>query len=324
MVSGSKLDKERYLMHRKRVKNAKTLLFTRAQAYTKHLMKLDQAVKDFRTFAQESRKRNALIIRKNRIERISGATNTQMIIRDPPYFQRHYSKLMVITKLEKQNQMIAKRLSRVVARVDSKKPRSLIIKREEVYTYPFKIISDILEKYEKHMVIPRDDPMLEQLSRPKACFQVGVVGGQPLGKFVVEFHTEAAPQVVLEIVNMCAKRENSRLQIINIFPELWIGNHLTLNQDSLALRPLEYDTRAFACDRGYQLVFSKESIGGFRSGHMFFNITFRPVRIVDAKYVIFGEVLKGFRFLSTLKDYGCSNGKMKKKLYISSCGLLAN
>ncbi|XP_032596945.1 uncharacterized protein LOC116805898 [Drosophila grimshawi] len=227
-----------------------------------------------------------------------------------------------LERMERDNRDLGRRIRDVVSEVDSGL-RPDAKGDDQVQTQPFTMPNQALAKYKAfHLNLPTTDKERWQLFRPRIYFDIYLKDTRPLGRFVVQLYTEAAPLVVLHLVRCCMCNMHNKFLIKRLFPGLWLDVELPIEHESPLHRRLEYDGKII--DHGaydYVLSFSKDHLQGFRD-NMFFSVSFKPLSVVNGSRVGFGHVVKGGKILECLQSYGTKNGTLSRGILFTSCGVL--
>ncbi|KRF85750.1 uncharacterized protein [Drosophila virilis] len=232
--------------------------------------------------------------------------------------------LKIMTRIDQENQDIAKRIMDVVSEIDTGLPaKDKRPKKSNRLLQPFVMPEKSLEKYKGYNInMPKTDLECWHLLRPQIYLDIYLKGSRPLGRIVVQLYTEAAPVVVLQLVRACMCNRHNSLIIRRLFPNLWLDVELWDNGNGDLNQPMEYDAKII--DHGassYVLSFSKEHLQGFRT-YMSFSISFKPLGVVNGSRVGFGKVVKGTKILDCLQSYGTKNGKLSRSIIFTACGVL--
>ncbi|XP_064536053.1 uncharacterized protein LOC135426724 [Drosophila montana] len=227
-----------------------------------------------------------------------------------------------LEQMEQDNRDLGKRILTVVSEVDSglKPDRHT---NQPQPTQPFTMPDQALAKYKPFNIkLPSTDKERWQLFRPRIYFDIYLKDTRPLGRFVVQLYTEAAPVVVLQLVRACMCNMHNKFLIKRLFPGLWLDVELPTDNNASLHRPLEYDGKII--DHGvssYVLSFSKTHLQGFRN-NLSFSISFKPLQVVNGSRVGFGRVIKGSKIFECLQSYGTKNGTLSRGILCTSCGVL--
>lgn len=226
-----------------------------------------------------------------------------------------------LNRIDEENFSMAKRLESISTPFDSNKQSN--VGEQHFYKRPFRTNEESLRKYENLTIeMPKTDQERWRLFRPRVYFDIYVKDVRPLGRIVIELYTEAAPYVVLEIVQACMSHKYQRVLIKRVFPNLWVDMQIPLKGNSQLVKPLEYDGKII--DHGsssYVLSFSKAHLKGFRQ-NLSFSISLKPLSVVNGTRVGFGKVIKGGRAIDCLQTYGTKNGKLNRTILFTGCGVI--
>ncbi|XP_030563350.1 uncharacterized protein LOC115764455 [Drosophila novamexicana] len=226
-----------------------------------------------------------------------------------------------LEKMEQDNHDLGMRILDVVSEVDSGLKTDGHTNKQP--TQPFTMPDQALAKYKPFNIkLPSTDKERWQLFRPRIYFDIYLKEARPLGRFVVQLYTEAAPVVVLQLVRACMCNMHNKFFIKRLFPGLWLDVELPTENNAALHRPLEYDGKII--DHGvsnYVLSFSKTHLQGFRD-NLSFSISFKPLQVVNGSRVGFGRVIKGSKIFECLQSYGTKNGTLSRGIICTSCGVL--
>ncbi|XP_023168827.1 uncharacterized protein LOC111598031 [Drosophila hydei] len=240
---------------------------------------------------------------------------------DAPYVMSAVPSIIAnLERLEQDNYDLGKHLLTVHSMTDSGiRPDGQGNKRK---FQPFVMPDDALAKYKSfNLKLPTTNKERWQLFRPRIYFDIYLKDARPLGRFVVQLYTEAAPVVVLQLVRACMCNMHNKFQIKRLFPQLWLDVELPTDNNPALNRALEYDGKVI--DHGansYVLSFSKDHLQGFGSS-IPFSISFKPLQVVNGTRVGFGRVVKGIKIFDCLQNYGTKNGTLSRGILITDCGV---
>lgn len=228
-----------------------------------------------------------------------------------------------INTLEQNNYDMGKRIQDIKSSIDTGRNAEQPIKKPVVSPPPFELPKQGLEKYHGYLLsIPKSDKDRRHLFRPVIYFDVQEKDSQPLGRIVVQLFTEAAPQVVLQLVQACMDGKYKDFNIRRIFPQLWLDIEMPLEINSKLRSIIEYDGKTI--DHGTfdnVLSFRKDFLQGF-SNQFKFSMSFKPLRVANGKRVGFGRVVRGGKILKSLEVFGTKNGSLRTPIILTDCGVL--
>lgn len=227
-----------------------------------------------------------------------------------------------INTLEHENFDLGKRIQDIKSSIDTGRNAEPQVKKPVILP-PFELPKRGLEKYHGYLLsIPKTDKDRRQLFRPVIFFDVHVKGSRPLGRVVVQLFTEAAPLVVLQLVQACMDGKYKDFKIRRLFPQLWLDIEMPLENDSKLHSIIEYDGKAI--DHGTYdniLSFRKDFLQGFAS-KLKFSMSFKPLSVANGRRVGFGRVVRGGKILKSLETYGTKNGALHTPIIFTDCGVL--
>lgn len=228
-----------------------------------------------------------------------------------------------INKLEYDNYDMGKRIQDIKSVIDTGRNVEQQIKKPVVPPPPFELPKQGLQKYHGYLLsIPKSDKDRRQLFRPVIYFDMNVKDSRPLGRIVVQLFTEAAPQLVLHLVQACNDGKYKDFNIRRLFPQLWLDIEMPLEKNSKLHSILEYDGKTI--DHGSfdnVLSFRKDFLQGFPK-QLKFSMSFKPLRMANGKRVGFGRVVRGSKILKFLEVYGTKNGSLRTPIIFTDCGVL--
>lgn len=228
-----------------------------------------------------------------------------------------------IETIERENREMGKRIMEMTSSINTGRNVEKQGKKRMLLDQPFILPKKALAKY-AHMpvTIPKTNKERHQLFRPHIFFEVFQKGKLPLGPIVLELFTEAAPQVVLQLVKSCYNQEYDRFSIRRIFPGLWLDIDLPIEYNSKLHNQLEYDGKVI--DHGetdYVLSFRKDYLQGFPS-YLTFSLAFKPISMANGKRIGFGRLIRGAKILDSLQSFGNKFGTVTRNIKFINCGLL--
>lgn len=245
---------------------------------------------------------------------------SEKVIGQPSAVGRMVERIDVI---ERENRDMGKRIRDMTSSIDTGRNKEQHGKKKPRVYKPFKLPKKALAKYANMpMTIPKTNRERYQLFRPRIFFDVQLGGSRPLGRIEMELFTEAAPQVVLQLVQACFSDKFDKFNIKRLFPGLWLDIDFPLDFYSKLHNPLEYDGKVI--DHGetnYVVSFSKDYLRGFPN-RLNFSISFKPISMANGKRVGFGRVIKGMKILESLQSYGNKHGIITRAIKFTNGGVL--
>jgi len=310
--------------HRERIKGAISTVDAEAPNFqAARITGVNNLRDEAQTFMKRTKANIQLLVEISRTMRTHGAINpfrydTVHAVSSIPM------ALLTLEKLERDNRDFGRRILEVNSEVDSGlSDKRMREGRSSTPVTPLELPPQAMAKYEAFNIpLPKSDAELRRLFRPRIYFDLYLKDARPLGRFVVQLYTEAAPLVVLQLIKSCMCNQHSKFMVKRLFPNLWLETDLMLSSDSLLHQPLEYDAKVI--DHGassYVLSFSKAYVTGF-THHLSFAISFKPLTVVNGSRVGFGRIVKGSKICECIQSYGTKNGKLSRGLLFTSCGLL--
>lgn len=321
MLTTPQQRKHEYNLHRERVHRAKAIVDHQPPIiHAGNFVRFTKLKEDVDTYFGQYMRNVRLLVSLNGTLRTKGEVDSFRTTQ--PAIQRDLrAKLRQLNQLELDNIAFGARIMCIKGDLDTRRPRQFRQKRKRrlpKFTPPHAL----LRKYE-NLQIPDDGSKLHNLFRPKIWFDMEVKGYRPLGVIVIQLYTEAAPQVVLELVRLCIKKDMDRLQFVRLFSGLWADADLSLDSKTLINKNIEYDMRAV--DHGVHsgvFHFSVENGKANRRGIFSFSISFKRLRVLNGRRVGFGHVVRGAKTLNCVQDYSTKNGKPTKEVVIMNCGVI--
>lgn len=234
----------------------------------------------------------------------------------PRYVQR-------IETIERENREMGKRIMEMTSSINTGRNVEKKGRKRALLDQPFKLPKKALAKYARMSVmIPKTNKERHRLFRPHIFFDVQQKGKLPLGRIVLELYTEAAPQVVLQLVKSCYNQDYDRFNIKRIFPGLWLDIDLPLDYNSKLHNLFEYDGKVIDhAETDYVLSFRKDYLQGFPC-RLNFSLAFRPISMANGKRIGFGRLIRGAKILDSLQSCGNKFGTVTRNIKFINCGLL--
>uniref|UniRef100_A0A1A9WI98 PPIase cyclophilin-type domain-containing protein n=1 Tax=Glossina brevipalpis TaxID=37001 RepID=A0A1A9WI98_9MUSC len=321
MQTSAQQRKIEYDAHRARVQRAKAVIDHEPPSiHAGYFLRFTQLKDDMETYFGQYMRNVRLLVNLNCTLRTKGKVDSfrtnQVALRTDLN-----AKLRKLNQLELENIAFGARI--VCARTELDTRHAKLYKKKEKRHLP-KFIPPhaILGKYE-NLKIPNDNAKLRKLFRPKIWFDMEIKGYRPLGIIVIQLYTEAAPQVVLELVRLCIKKDTDRLKFVRLFSGLWIDADLTLDNKTLINKNIEYDMRVVDHGIHYGVFhFSLEKSKANRRGIFSFSISFKCIRVLNGRRIGFGHVVRGRKTLNCIQDYSTKNGKPTKEIVVTNSGVI--
>uniref|UniRef100_A0A1A9WDY6 PPIase cyclophilin-type domain-containing protein n=1 Tax=Glossina brevipalpis TaxID=37001 RepID=A0A1A9WDY6_9MUSC len=320
MLSTLQQRKHEYNLHRERVCRAKAIVDNQPPIiHAGNFVRFTKLKEDVETYFGQYKRNVRLLVNLNGTLRTKGVVDSFRTV-PPVVFTDLRAKIRKLNELELNNIAFGARIMCMKGDLNTRNPRDF--KQKPKQRLPeFILPHELLCKYE-NLEIPKDDADLRKLFRPKIWFHMDVKGYRPLGIVVIQLYTEAAPQVVLELVRLCIKKDVDRFRFVRLFSGLWVDIDLTLDDKTLINKNIEYDMRAV--DHGIHpgvFHFSVENETAHRKGVFSFSISFKRLRVLNGRRVGFGHVVRGSKTLNCVQDYSTKNGKPTKEVVITNCGI---
>uniref|UniRef100_A0A1A9WH85 PPIase cyclophilin-type domain-containing protein n=1 Tax=Glossina brevipalpis TaxID=37001 RepID=A0A1A9WH85_9MUSC len=321
MLSTLQQRQHEYNLHRERVGKAKAIVDSEPPIiHAGNFVRFTKLKEDVETYFGQYKRNIRLLVSLNGILRTKGIVDTFRTV--PPVVHTDFkAKIRKLNQLELDNIAFG---ARVMCMKGDLNTRNLTHFKQKCKSGlpEFILPHELLHKYE-NLKIPNDGSNLRRLFRPKIFLDIEVKGYRPLGIVVIQLYTEAAPQVVHELVRLCIKKDVDRFQFVRLFSGLWVDIDLSLDDKTLINKNIEYDMRAV--DHGIHpgvFHFSVEKETAHRNGVFSFSISFKRLRVLNGRRVGFGHVVRGSKTLNCIQDYSTKNGKPTKEVVITNCGVI--
>ncbi|XP_020816435.1 uncharacterized protein LOC110190365 [Drosophila serrata] len=260
-----------------------------------------------------------LLAKMNEINRVKSTVDC--FNRKFPALQPNRHKIRVLTeRLNQENRQLGCRLSKVKSKVESLNPLVAPLRPLEQ-----KASIETVSEFIPYMPSPRLGKRSAQiLLRPIVYFDLAVLeNNQFLGRMLLQLYTEISPEVVLEFVRMATHNDIQSHRFVRIFSDLWMeGELLPENRDTLSEH---HSSKRSFLDPGKLtglLSYPWDYRRNFPQGLLSYTISFKPLSVDPLPRVIFGQVRSGLRVLQSCPQFGTKNGKTKKTVIVSRCGLL--
>ncbi|XP_052845258.1 uncharacterized protein LOC128257966 [Drosophila gunungcola] len=264
------------------------------------------------------RKNLELLGRINKTNRLKGCVDS--FNRNFPALQPNRIKIRALAeRLSQENRQLGCRLSAVKSKVDSHsawvapvKPLEQKASDQTVSTFMPYMPSPRLGKRSAHVLL-----------RPIVYFDLAVrENNQFLGRLLLQLYTELSPEVVLEFVRMATHNDVGCHSFVRIFSNLWMEGELVPGSND-PLRNHHSVKHSFLDPSKLTGVISYpwDYRRHFPQGLLSYTISFKP-SVVPWQRVIFGRVCGGLRVLQNCHEFGTKNGKTKKTVIVTRCGLL--
>ncbi|XP_014220306.1 E3 SUMO-protein ligase RanBP2-like [Trichogramma pretiosum] len=167
--------------------------------------------------------------------------------------------------------------------------------------------------------------------RPRCFFDLELEHGNvPLGRVVFELYADYAPLACASFIAFCQGSHRGLSYrgspFHRIVSDYWCqGGDVTkfsgvgwasIYPNDRIFEPKELSSGLRHTRPG---VLSTSAADGFDSR---FNLTFRPLKTVDDRCLVFGKVVKGMHSVYKISSYGSKFGKPTRRVIVSNCGLL--
>ncbi|XP_017053215.1 uncharacterized protein LOC108096266 [Drosophila ficusphila] len=264
------------------------------------------------------RKNLELLGRINQTCRLKGGVNS--FNRYFPSLQPNRVKIRELAeRLNQENRQLGCRLSKVKSKVDNHNPWVVPVKTMEQ-----KASDETVAEFIPYMPSPRlGKRSAHVLLRPTIYFDLAVrENNQFLGRLLLQLYTELSPEVVLEFVRMATHNDIKCHQFVRIFSDLWMEGELVPGgndplRDHHSVKYSFLDPSKLTGVISYPWDYRRH----FPQGLLSYTISFKP-SVAPWNRVIFGRVCGGLRVLQNCQAFGTKNGKSKKTVIVTRCGLL--
>ncbi|XP_017071327.1 uncharacterized protein LOC108107989 [Drosophila eugracilis] len=284
----------------------KPLLLNRSQVSYEFHLKQDIFRKNF-----------DLLGRINHTNRLKGCVDS--FNRNFPALQPNRVKIRELAgRLSQENRQLGCRLSKVKSKVDSHNPWVAPVKPLEQ-----KASEQTVSSFLPYMPSPRlGKRTAHVLLRPIIYYDLAVQeNNQFLGRLLLQLYTELSPEVVLEFVRMATHNDTRCHRFVRIFSNLWMEGEIVPANDPLrnhhSVKHSFLDPSKMIGMISYPWDYRRH----FPQGLLSYTISFKP-SVVPWQRVIFGRVCGGLRVLQNCHEFGTKNGKTKKTVIMTRCGLL--
>ncbi|XP_016983615.2 uncharacterized protein LOC108047777 [Drosophila rhopaloa] len=280
------------------------------------ILNRSQLVTEFNQKQDIFRKNLELLGRINRTNRLKGCVDS--FNRNFPALQPNRTKIHALAqRLSQENRQFGCRLSAVKSKVDSHNPWVAPVKPLEQ-----KASDQTVSAFLPYMPSPRlGKRSAHVLLRPIIYFDLAVRENF-LGRLLLQLYTELSPEVVLEFVRMATHNDVRCHRFVRIFSNLWMeGELMPGSNDPLrnhhSVKYSFLDPSKLTGVISYPWDYRRH----FPQGLLSYTISFKP-SAVPWQRVIFGRVCGGLRVLQNCHEFGTKNGKTKKTVIVTRCGLL--
>ncbi|KPU77806.1 uncharacterized protein Dana_GF27060 [Drosophila ananassae] len=261
----------------------------------------------------------SLLGRINKIQRLNGSV--KCFNRTAPAVDKHSRKIReLVERLSQENRQLGCRLSQAKAKVKTRNPWVAPLKPIQQ-----KASDETVARFRPYLPSPRlGKRNSEILLRPILYFDITVGENmQFLGRMCLQLYTEISPEVVLEFVRLATHNDVPSHRVLRIFPDLWMENEI-IPDPADSLKEHHSVKRSFLDHSKLSGILSYpwDYRRHFPQGLLSYTISFKPLAVEPLQRVVFGRVCSGLRVLQNCRDFGTKNGKTKKKVVVSRCGLL--
>ncbi|XP_011295886.2 uncharacterized protein LOC105262464 [Musca domestica] len=311
------------MSHRKSIENAQSMIDmkpTKILATT--FLNMNKLKDDFKASSRILKDNIQLLRRINYIQRNHGKTGSYNKYKgQKSTYLENVNRQQEIIKRE--NLELGRRLLSVTSTMDTReKVRESNGNKNSKEKEKHPLDNSIIQAYMDVTSIT-DQHLMAQLLRPKIYLDLYIKNLHPLGRLVIQLYTEACPDLVLEFVRLCSHNSFELIKLIRIFPLLWIETELMVENEKLSKSNFEYQPNCLDLSQKHGVLsFSQHYLQGFPLGLLNFTISFKPLPACQRERIPFGIISNGLRILSLLPDYGTKNGKIKKQITVSKCGVL--
>lgn len=292
---------------------------TPSKMYVKGFLKVNRLYSDFVASRRILYDNINLLIRINKIQHNSGYVNsinrgTRMSIQTHLDLANKRAHI-----IQKENIKLGKRILQAGTKIYHK-PNN---KCENDRSYRLPVSPRIIEAFQCVLNVDMSEhSLIQKLLRPCVFIEVFEADFQYLGRITMELYTEACPELVLQIVRICCNNQNDKWSFVRIFSNLWIENELHIDSKMLCKPGFPYIVDCIDHRVGAGVLsFSQDFVNGFPEGILNFAISFKPLSMIPDRRIPFGRVIKGFKTLKCLEQFGTSRGRLRKHISIISTGV---
>ena len=195
------------------------------------------------------------------------------------------------------------------------------------------IIPPIIKSKPKPKHKPKSKPILKPVLKPAIKPKTNIVfldisiNNKLLGKIVIELFTDIVPRTCENFKQLCTNKNNLSYKnspfhrIINDF--MIQGGDFTNGNGTggKSIYGHKFNDENFILKHSEPYMLSMANSGPNSNGSQFF-ITTASTPHLDDKHVVFGKIIKGFKYIDILNNVKTTiNDKPVDKIIISDCGL---
>ncbi|XP_015606966.1 peptidyl-prolyl cis-trans isomerase isoform X2 [Cephus cinctus] len=230
----------------------------------------------------------------------------------------------------------------------NRKIRRAIAKRETIYSRKeflrdWKRIETTLEKVSRYPLIWKDPRIVKETdsivvdkklssaknhSRPRCFFDIELQNTkEKLGRIVFELYSDFVPRTCANFEAFCRGHNGLSYKgtsFFNILPGYWCQGGDVTKYNGTGGTSIYGETFQ---DENFNLRHARTGVlsmwsNGEHTNNSKFNLTFRKLRTMNGKRVVFGKVIKGLRNLFKIEELGAKSGKPLKTVVVGKCGVL--
>jgi peptidylprolyl isomerase len=165
--------------------------------------------------------------------------------------------------------------------------------------------------------------------RPMTFFDISI-DSKLIGRIIFELFSDIVPKTCENFKFLCQNHTkyesylNTRIH--KIIPDNYIQGGDITRGDGRGGRSIYgdyFEDENFIAKHKIEGLLSMANKGPNTNNSQFI-ITLFPLPWLDGKHVVFGRVIKGYDVVRKIENCGSENGKVKKNVVISNCGVVGN